>query len=77
MVEVFIQGLKAMVDCRRLEGLLIRYQRHREKLKADQDAREAEKKDLQGQLEEALVKGKAEATAGAERVAQAKEQGYQ
>jgi len=46
-------------------------------LKADQDAREAEKKDLQHRLEKALAKAKVEATSGAERAAQAKEQGYQ
>ena len=34
-------------------------------------------KDLQCQLEEALSKAKVEATAGAERAAQAREQGYQ
>jgi len=51
--------------------------RYWEKLKSDLDAWEAEKKGLQRQLEEALAKVEADAAAGAERVAQAKGQGYQ
>ncbi|KAJ8440774.1 hypothetical protein Cgig2_007180 [Carnegiea gigantea] len=55
------------------QGLMGRYQRHWKRLKQG----EAEKKDLQRQLDEALSKAEAEATAGAERAAKAKEQGYQ
>jgi len=77
MAEAFARGVRAAAERRRLEGLATRYQRRWGKLKADQDAREAEKKDLQRQLEEVLAKVKAENTAGAESVAQAKEYGYQ
>jgi len=57
------------VECRRLEKLLTRHQRRWEKLKADLDAQEAEKKGLQSQLDEVLAKAEAEAAAGAKRVA--------
>ncbi|KAJ8432239.1 hypothetical protein Cgig2_007640 [Carnegiea gigantea] len=77
MVEAFARGVRTAAECRRMEGLATRYQWHGETLKADLDAQEAKKKDLQRQLEEALAKAEAEPTARAERVAQAKEQGYQ
>ncbi|KAJ8430670.1 hypothetical protein Cgig2_033826 [Carnegiea gigantea] len=70
MAEVFARGMRIAAECRRLEGLVTQYQRYWEKLKANLDTCEAEKKGLQCQLEEALAK------AGAN-VAQAREQGYQ
>ncbi|KAJ8429797.1 hypothetical protein Cgig2_015629 [Carnegiea gigantea] len=73
MAEPFARGVRAAMERRRLEGLVTRYQRRWETMKEEKDAREAEKKDLQHQLEEALPKAEAEATAGAERAAQARE----
>ena len=46
MAEVFTQGVRAVAECRRLEGLVARYQQRSEKLQADQNAREAERKVL-------------------------------
>jgi len=39
-VEEFARGVRAAAECRRLEGLVTRYQRRWEKLKADQDAQD-------------------------------------
>jgi len=39
--------VRAAAECRRLEGLITRYQWHWEKLKADLDAQEVEKNGLQ------------------------------
>ena len=69
--------MRAAAECQRLKGLIIRHQRHWEKLKVDLDAREADKKSMQCQLEEALAKAETDAVAGTERAAQSKEQGYQ
>ncbi|KAJ8427306.1 hypothetical protein Cgig2_032955 [Carnegiea gigantea] len=77
LVKAFALGVRAAAECRRLEGLVSRHQWHWEKLKADLNARAADKKSLQRQLEEALMKAEADAAAGPKRVAQAKEQGYQ
>ncbi|KAJ8433872.1 hypothetical protein Cgig2_021255 [Carnegiea gigantea] len=65
MAGAFAQGVRAAAECRRLEGLATQYQWRWEKLKADQDAREAEKKDLERQLEEALAKAKGGLSQGA------------
>ena len=74
MIEGFARGVKE--ERRRPKGLVACYQWHWEKLNEEKDAWEAEKKDLQCQLEEALFKAEAEATARAERAAKAREQGY-
>ncbi|KAJ8428638.1 hypothetical protein Cgig2_017137 [Carnegiea gigantea] len=47
MAEAFAQGVRAAAECRMVEGLTTRYQQCWEKLKADQDTREAENKDLE------------------------------
>ncbi|KAJ8420401.1 hypothetical protein Cgig2_028073 [Carnegiea gigantea] len=77
IVEAFARGVKAAAERRMLKELVTRYQRRWEKLKEEKDAREADKKDLQRQLEEVLSKAKAEATAGAERAVKTRAQGYQ
>ena len=59
MAEAFARGMRVAKEYRRLEGLVTRYQRCWEKLKANMDAREAEKKGLHRQLEEALAKAEA------------------
>jgi len=46
-----------------LEGLVTRHRQRWEKLQANLDAREAEKKNLQCKLEEALAKAEADAVA--------------
>ena len=46
MGEVFTQGVKAVAECRQLEGLVLRYQQRCERLQADLEARKAEKKGL-------------------------------
>jgi len=69
MAEAFGRGVRTVVECRRLEGLVTRHQRHWEKLKTDLDSREADKKSLQRQLEETFVKAEADAAVGAERAA--------
>jgi len=51
---------------------MARYQRRSEKLKEEKDVRDAVKKDLQCQLDAALSKAEANATAGVERAAKAK-----
>ena len=61
MVEAFARGVRMATECRRLEGLVTWYQRRCEKLRADLDAREAEKKGLHHQLEETLEKVGADA----------------
>ena len=66
MAEVFARGERAVAECRRLEGLVARYQQRCERLRADLDSCEAEKKGLQCQLEKV----------GAD-AAQGREQGYQ
>jgi len=52
MAEVFALGVKAIAECRRLEGLISRYQRHYEKLQANMEGRE---KEMQHQLEKAAA----------------------
>jgi len=44
IAEVFSRGVRAVAECRRVEGLVTRFQRCCEKLLADLDAREAERK---------------------------------
>ncbi|KAJ8442187.1 hypothetical protein Cgig2_005127 [Carnegiea gigantea] len=66
MAEVFARGVRAVAECRWLEGPVSRYQRHCERLQANLEARETEKKELQRQLEKAAANA-----------IQAKEQGYQ
>ena len=63
MAEAFTWGVKVVAECRKLEGLVARYQRCWEQLKEDKEAEEDEKKDLQRQLDEALSKAKAKAAA--------------
>jgi len=73
MAEAFAQKVRAAAERRKLEGLVAWYQWCWEKLKEEKDVREAEKKDLQCQLEEALSKAEAEVVAGAKRVARTRE----
>lgn len=77
MAEAFARGVTAAAERRRLEELVTQYQWRCERLKEEKDAREAEKKDLQRQLEKALSKAEVEAVTGAERAAKTREQGYQ
>jgi len=44
MAEVFARGVKAVAECRRLKGLVLRYQWRYERLQVDLDACETEKK---------------------------------
>jgi len=46
MAEAFARGVRAAVECQRLKGLITLHQLRWEKLKADLDAREADKKSL-------------------------------
>ena len=73
MAEAFAWGVKAAAECQKLEGIMARYQQRWKKLNEEKEAREADKKDLQRQLDEALSKAKVEAAAGAERAVKAKE----
>jgi len=59
------------------EELSAKYKRHWDKLKKEKEAWQAEKGDLQCQLEEAYSKVEAEAAAGVERAAKVEHQGYQ
>jgi len=51
MAEDFPWGVKVVLECRRLEGLVSRYQRYCERLQTELESRETEKKELQCQLE--------------------------
>ncbi|KAJ8449495.1 hypothetical protein Cgig2_002292 [Carnegiea gigantea] len=55
MAKVFARGVKAVTECWQLEGLLSCYQRCCERLQADLEAYEADKKGLQRQLEKAVA----------------------
>ena len=66
MAKAFARGMKAIAECRQLEGLVSRYQQHCERMQVDLEAREVAKKELQRQLEKAATEA-----------VQAKEQGYQ
>ena len=66
MAEAFARGVKAMVECRRLEGMVTRYQRRCERLQSDLAACEATKKEVQQKLEQAVAD-----------TAKAQERGYQ
>ena len=55
MDDVFAKGVKAVAECRRLEGLVSRYQRRCERLQADLEGRESDKNELHRQLEKAAA----------------------
>ena len=66
MAEAFARGVKAVAECRRLEGMVNRYQRRCERLQSDLAACEATKKEVQQKLEQAVAD-----------TAKAQERGYQ
>ena len=66
MAEAFARGVKAVAECRRLEGTVNRYQRRCERLQSELASCEATQKEMQQKLEQAAAD-----------TAKAQERGYQ
>lgn len=66
MAEAFARGVKAVAECRRLEGMVNRYQRRCERLQSELATCEATQKEIQQKLEQVVAD-----------TAKAQERGYQ